>query len=314
MKKMLSLSFIALAVVGVSPIAYADANAISIPITQANTKTYTTITAGGGKSAKVTVDTGSSLLVLEEQYLGQYRADPNNQRITTGYGNGAKIVHGALVYADVVLNTSPATTAVNVPILMVPNGTFHGSAGIMGVEMNNQTSVWKHLPDPYNQMMIVDNPHNKVTFGRFSNADMNAFATVQLDTSRCSNTVKPESPYDTITCWATRKIPATYVFHSPTGEVIFNQSYNTVFDTGGVLTHFFLQPIPDAIQPNVKGQDYSGYVVMKLDTMNQGTITLPTTQAIKVFGNNRNEVNSGFKLFSKKTVLFNARDGVIGFK
>lgn len=314
MKQRFILSCLALAMFSATPAAYAGLNSISMPITQANTKTYTTITAGGGKAAKVTVDTGSSLLVLEKQYLGQYRKDPANQRITTGYGNGAKIVHGVLVYADVTLNTTPATTAVNVPILMVPNGTFHGSAGIMGVEMSNQTSLWKHLPNPYNQMMIIDNPNNTVTFGDFSNEQVGTFGMVQLNESRCNNTVKPESPYDTLTCWGTRKIPVTYMFQSNTGEVLFKHTYNTVFDTGGVLTHFFLQPIPQAIQPSLSGQDYQGSIVMQLDTNNQGSITLPATQAVKVFNNDRNVVNSGFEVFNQKAVLFDSRNGVIGFK
>ena len=148
--------FTTLAIYSIASFAYADdAVLVTAPTQQENTKTFVTINVGNnGQAAKVTLDTGSSMLVIEKQYVSHFQPDPSNRSISMGYGNGAKVVKGSIGYADVTLNTTPKITAKNVPILMVPNNTFTDRAGIMGVEMGNQTSVWRYLPVPYNQMML----------------------------------------------------------------------------------------------------------------------------------------------------------------
>lgn len=302
---------------GLMPAAYAEVSStvVTAPTLQTSKKTMTMIYVGDSATpAKVTLDTGSSMLVLEKQYVSNFKADLSGKTVSMGYGNGAMTVHGQIVYTNVTLNTNPKITAVNVPVLMVPNGTFPGRAGIMGVEMNNQTSVWKHLPAPYNEMMVVNGPDSTVSFGELSSNDVNQFSTYQLNQSRCNNTVQPEADYAGITCWATRKIPVTYTFKSPDGQVVFDAQYNTVFDTGGVLTHFYLQPVPDAVAQLTQGKTFNGKLGMRLDSNNAGAINLPATDNVKVFVSKRNMVNSGYRVFYEKTVLFDARDGVVGFK
>lgn len=295
--------------------AYADAALVTAPTNQANKKTYTMITVGDGTTpVKVTLDTGSSMLVLEKQYVSNFRSDLANNAMTIGYGNGAMVVHGRVVYANVTLNTTPAITATDVPILMVPNGTFKDRGGIMGVEMNNQTSVWKHLPAPYNEMMIVNGPDSTVSFGELSHDDINSFATVQLNESTCANAIQPEPPYAELPCWATRKIPVTYTFKTLDNQVVYQGQYNTIFDTGGVLTHFFLQPVPDEIAQLTQNQTFNGLVTMSLNSNNLGVVQLPATQQIKMVASKRNVANSGFRVFHEMAVLFDARDGVVGFK
>ncbi|HEU5281053.1 MAG TPA: hypothetical protein VFU82_03625 [Gammaproteobacteria bacterium] len=317
MKKFFSQGVIVLAVFGVASVSYADENLnkVTAPTLQTNKKTMTMVYVGNSTTpAKVTLDTGSSMLVLEKQYLSNARADLSGKTVSMGYGNGAMMVHGQIVYTDVTLNTTPKITAVNVPVLMVPDGTFSDRAGIMGVEMNNQTSVWRHLPAPYNEMMVVNGPDSTVSFGELSRDEVNQFAVYQLNEGRCNNTVQPEAAYAGIACWATRKIPVTYTFKSADGEVVFDAQYNTVFDTGGVLTHFYLQPVPDAVAELTQGQTFNGKLGMRLESNNAGVINLPATDNIKVFVSKRNEVNSGYRIFYEKTVLFDARDGVVGFK
>jgi hypothetical protein len=288
---------------------------LSAPIIQENTKTFTMIKVGdNGPAAKVTLDTGSSMLVLEEQFVKNYRAGQSNNLITMGYGNGAKIVQGKVVYASVSLNTNPQIIAQDVPILMVPNGTFRGHAGIMGVEMSNQTSVWMHLPAPYNQMMIINSQKSIVSFGTIPESEMDTFAQFHLKEGKCNNRIKPEPAYENITCWATRKIPVTYTFQLPNGRIVYKAQYNTIFDTGGVLTHFFLQPIPGQIKPFIQNKTFNGNLSMVLDTSNQGAVAIPATQVTKIFKNKRNVVNSGYQVFYEKCALFNSRDGIVGFK
>ena len=242
--------FTTLAIYSIASFAYADdAVLVTAPTQQENTKTFVTINVGNnGQAAKVTLDTGSSMLVIEKQYVSHFQPDPSNRSISMGYGNGAKVVKGSIGYADVTLNTTPKITAKNVPILMVPNNTFTDRAGIMGVEMGNQTSVWRYLPVPYNQMMVVNGPASTVSFGNIPDAQINTYATYQLDEGRCNNSIQPDAAHQGITCWATRKIPVDYTFSNAMGETIFKATYNTVFDTGGGLTHFYLQPIPAAIK------------------------------------------------------------------
>lgn len=287
------------------------------PVTHEHSKTFTMIKVGDeGTPAKVTLDTGSSMLVLEAQYLKSYRADASNKAVTMSYGNkGTQRMNGAIVYANVALNTNPVIIARDVPIVMVPNGTFHdGRAGIMGMEMSNQTSLWKHLPSPYNQMMVINGPASTVSFGSLSDNDINTFATVQLNEGRCNNNVTPESNYANSTCWATRKVPVNYTFTSSDGKVVYKATYHTIFDTGGDNTHLFVQPVPNALKPYLQNTIFAGVVTMGINSDNQPNFMIPTTQVVGVVKSKRNVVNSGNQVFYDKTVLFDAKDGMIGFK
>lgn len=317
MKKKLVCYGLMLAAAIQSVTSYADdtSTIVTAPTKQENSKTFTMIKVGNnGAPAKVTLDTGSSMLVLEQQYVKNYVPDPSNRIVTMGYGNGAKIVKGTIGYANVTLNTQPKITANNVPILIVPNNTFTDRAGIMGVEMSNQTSVWRYLPEPYNQMMVVNGPASTVSFGIVSNAEINTYATYRLNMGRCNNSVNPQQGRDGITCWATRKIPVNYTFSDNTGNVVYKATYNTIFDTGGGLTHFYLQPIPDELDNSIQNKTFNGSLAMSLDSATQGTISLPSTKVVKIINNNRNVVNSGNQVFYDKTVLFDAQQGLIGFK
>lgn len=300
---------------GLSSVSYAAGELATAPTMQTNTKTFVNIYVGDSTApAKVTLDTGSSMLVLEKQYLTNFRADLSGETVTMGYGNGSRIVHGKMVYTNVTLDTTPKITAINVPVLMVPDGTFSDRAGIMGMEMGNQTSVWRHLPAPYHQMMVVNGPASTVSFGELSSDEVNQFATFKLNEGRCMNVIEPEGDNAGITCWRTRKIPVTYTFQSADGKVVFEGQYNTIFDTGGGLTHFYLKPVPEAVAQLTEGQTFNGGLGMRLTSDNLGAVDLPATDKIKVFVSKRNVVNSGYPVFYQKTVLFDARDGVIGFK
>lgn len=286
------------------------------PVTQESTKTFTIVTVGeAGLPAKVTLDTGSSMLVLEQRFVKNDQTPRVATSMNMSYGNGGMNVHGQVVSADVTLNTTPSIVAHHVPILMVPNGTFKDRAGIMGVEMSNQTSVWRHLPSPYNQMMIVNGPARTVSFGQLSDEELNTFAKIQLNEGRCGNgKVNANLLAKDAICFATRTIPVNYTFKSSNGEVVYNATYHTVFDTGGGLTHFYLQPIPQAISHLLQNKNFQGSVIMQIDTDNQGALNLPSTEKITVVKSKRNVVNSGHAVFYNKTVLFDAKDGMIGFK
>lgn len=307
-------------VVGVSVVAMATsstyAELVTAPVTHEHSKTFTLIKIGEEETpAKVTLDTGSSMLVLQEQYVKTYRADAANRMVNMAYGNGKQKMQGRIVYAQVTLNTNPAIIAREVPIVVVPNGTFHDDrAGIMGMEMGNQTSLWKHLPSPYNQMMVINGPQSTVSFGALSDSEMNTFATLQLNEAKCNNSVKPEAAYANTMCWGTRKVPVNYTFTSADGSVLYKATYNTVFDTGGDNTHFFLQPLPGPVKTYLHNKIFQGTVTMSVDSTNQGAVTVPTTSVVGMSKSPRNVVNSGNQVFYDKTVLFDARDGVVGFK
>lgn len=132
--------------------------------------------------------------------------------------------------------------------------TFHIKPGIHIKEQK----LWITRDIAFNsadRMMIINSQKSTVSFETIPESEMNTFAQFHLKEGKCNNRIKPEPAYENITCWATRKIPVTYTFQSPDGRTVYKAQYNTNFDTSGVLTHFFLQPIPGQIKPFYTKQD-----------------------------------------------------------
>lgn len=275
-------------------------------------------TGDSNKTANVMVDTGSSMLVLKEKYLADYTK--TSIKIKLSYGEGSDVVLGDLVYSDVHFDTKPVITATQVPIVMVSNNTpssiFSGADGILGLEMNNQLSTRLHLPYPFNQMIIINGTDLKLTFGDLTDSQSEEYAYYQLKKGNCINNTTPLSPYDEITCWATRQIPVDYTIKDNSNSTICSGKMDSIFDSGGNDTNFEFNPIPGCLSDHISDGKLQGTISSaKLETNNAGNIDIPTTNTVKVTNSiSDSKVNSGYKLFYEKTVLFDQKNGIVGIK
>ena len=229
---------------------------ISAPITKFHkARIGTDIFVGKGnisdKKAFVEVDTGSSRLVLEKKYFTNYQATNKKITINYCYGNLKSKVIGELVYSNITFNTEPKITAKHVPIIMVPNGTFKGYAGILGLKLATQNSPWNYLPSPYNQLMIIDGPKQTISFGSSSKEILDKYTTYKIkSTVKCHNTVTPRSPIDKTKCWYPY-VPVKYTIVDKDGKVIFDKAIQTLFDSGGYYTHLLFSKIPGQLKQHI---------------------------------------------------------------
>ncbi|QIW10702.1 hypothetical protein [Francisella sp. LA112445] len=265
------------------------------------------------KKAFVEIDTGSSRLVIEKQYLTNYQATDKKITINYGYGNLKSKIIGELVYSDVTFNTQPKVTAKHVPIIMVPNGTFKGYAGILGLKLATQNSPWNYLPSPYNQLMIIDGPKQTISFGASSKETLNKYTTYKIkNTVRCHNTVIPRYPINQTKCWDPN-VPIRYTLVNKDGEIIFDKTINTLLDSGGYYTHILLHKIPEELKQYVKnGRLVNSKIKSALFTSND--FNIPITTYVRASKHREDKVNSGHALFYDKSVLFDSANGIIGVK
>lgn len=265
-------------------------------------------------------DTGSQLLFMKESYLAGTNYIATGETITTDF-NGGKSLSGQLVYADIEVNTSPITiTANNVPVVMIDDNGFINAGlptnidAIIGSEMNNQVALWRYFSYPYNETLVFNRPELKLHIGALSNSDIEAnfvYYQLQARTDGCLNyDIEISSPYNQLTCWAARKIEISYTFTY--NSQVDTVPYNSLFDTGGGDTHFFIDPIPSFLSDAIVDGVYQGTITANLQTVNNGAMTIPTTNTVKVTQSSANSVNFGFEIFNSKEVLFDYKNGVVG--
>lgn len=271
--------------------------------------------AGSNTPVFAEVDTGSSLLVVEQSYVGP-NIQMTNQQITVAYDQGQNPVTGTLGYGSISIPTTTGQTLIaneNTPILVVPDNSLgpDGNEAILGSEMDNQVSAKLFLPYPYNQMMVLDHRGGILTYGKLTVAQIAAFGVVQLNAeSPASCTNYNVSTIINSTCWADREIP---VNNEISGDPNGTETYNTLFDSGATHSSFQLDPLPSWM--SVTGGDLNNTVVATLPTsINAYTLPLTSDNEIKAEQDDSNMVNSGNKVFESYIFLFDQADGVIGLQ
>lgn len=261
---------------------------------------YGIMTSIGGSAPILSeIDTGSPITVVNADAVG-----PNiiktNQPLSITYG-GNRTVTGYLAYGSISLtasNGTTITTSPNTPLLIATdNNTPDGpNQALLGVELNNQVSMRLYLPYPYNQMMLINFPNNKITFGTFNKAQMQKLGSVQLNPTQCSNIDVNSSL--TNTCWNDRDIQVKYNFDDLNTSV-----YSTVFDTGGSNHSNFELPN----QPIGWNTNPTASLVTS-----RGVMSIPLSLPAVYSKSSANKVNSGAYIFQVYQVLYNQIAGTIG--
>ncbi|MCF6807911.1 hypothetical protein L3V79_06075 [Thiotrichales bacterium 19S9-12] len=287
---------------------------ISLPLIRTSkVRLKTSIQIGNNtKPSLVIVDTGSPWLLIQEQHLSDYEDTGKKVNVGYGYGQSVQRFDGKVVYADITLNTTPKVIIKKVPIIMVPDGAFHGSAGILGLRLHTQSSLFNYLPPPYNEAMIVNAPQGELVFTKSSNKLIKDFHTIQLRKSPCYNLVKPRKPIDQTSCWQSGRIPVTYHFVDHLGKTILKNTYGTLFDSGGVITQFALKKIPTKLKKNTIRNFFEGRIESAV--FGDTKYKLPMSDTVKVTQSSSNHINSGPVLFFERAILYDSFKGVVGVK
>lgn len=235
-----------------------------------------------------------------------------SESLTLSYGGGINTVSGYIGYGSVSFTTTSGTTlssGAQTPILVVSQGTVNlggGNNAILGMQLNNQTSVRLFLPTPYNQMMLLNKPQSQLIFGQLSFAQLSEFANIQLESETCQNHQVTTSM--TNTCWMTESIPVAYTYSQsglPDGQV----TLGTLFDSGAGNAMFQFESQPTWLQ--LQGNVIENTITAKVGT-SQGVLPLPLTTTMIYEANSDNKVNAGNNLFNTYQVLFDQTDGIIG--
>lgn len=275
-------------------------------------KTGVNVSIGGSAPIIAEVDTGSNLTVVNESALAGANIQMTTESLTLSYGGGINTVSGYIGYGSVSFTTTAGTTLTSsphTPILVVNQGTVNlggGNNAILGMQLNNKTSVRLFLPYPYNQMMVLNRPQNKLTFGQLSFTQLSNFANIQLESETCQNHQVTTSM--TNTCWVTESIPVEYTY-SRTGLPDGHATYGTLFDSGAGNAMFQFESQPSWL--NLSGNIIQNTITAKVGT-SQGVLPLPLTSTLIYEANTDDKVNAGNNLFNTYQVLFDQADGVIG--
>jgi hypothetical protein len=141
----------------------------SVPLTMDGTKAIVMISVNGGPMVPVTVDTGSTGLAIESNYV-PHNADLVDTGYTghAGYGSGGQVTFTYDTY-DTVVKFAHGPTTESIPVDLVPKGTFAHSAGVLGIGSNVFGKVGSNvvtgLPGLLNNGVLVDEPNGQLVFG-----------------------------------------------------------------------------------------------------------------------------------------------------
>ena len=277
-------------------------------------KTGVNISIGGSNPIIAEVDSGSNLTVVNESAVLGANITMTSESMQLTYGGGINTVKGLIGYGSVSFTTDTGTvisSSPQTPILVVTDGTVNlggGNNAILGMQMNNQTSVRLFLPYPYNQMMILNRPQNQLSFGQLSFQQLSNFANIQLESEACqSHNVK--TSMDNV-CWMTESIPVKYKY-SQNGTADGHITYGTLFDSGAGNAMFQFSTPPSWL--TYSGSIITNTITASVDTSN-GIIPLPLPTTLIYQVSSDEKVNAGNNLFNTYQVLFNQRDGIIGLQ
>lgn len=278
-------------------------------------KTAVTTSIAGGNPIIAEIDTGSEITVVNESAIGT-NLTKTSESLTIIYGAGTNKVSGYLAYGSVGFTTTNGQfikTSPNTPLLVVTSGSVNqggGNNAILGMRMNNQVSARLFMPYPYNQMMVLNRTKNFIAFGNLSTAQLNKFAVVAQQQINCANL----APINTANnyCWNSPVSATTYTYSLKDNKTS-ESNYPTIFDSGEALGNIYITPMPNWIESNEKGE-VTNNVTAVINT-NKGAIPLPITLPLHYTPalTPPGAINPGNLLFESYQVLFNQRDGTMGF-
>lgn len=283
---------------------------VTVPLHQyAPTRTGVYLSDGGSQPFMAALDTGSSLLVIEQANLGP-DAQNTGQQATVQYANSS--ITGTIYLANVWLNNnSNLSTASPAPILVVPNGSLSGfsETAVFGVKMDNQVSAKNFLAYPYNQMMTIDRLDNALTVGTLSATVINSFTTVQLDQTACVNYGLSYTASNS--CWYDRGVPVTY---SISGDPNAPRVIDSIFDSGAPFSIYYVKTQPAWITLNNQG--YISNPMTASFNIGGQTLSIPLTSDVilNVSPDNTERFNTGYLVFGNYKILLDQADGMIGLK
>lgn len=291
---------------------------VTVPTTTYASKFALYTSVAGGTPVLTEIDTGSDFLMVESSYVG-----PNivmtNESITYVYQHGTNPRSGYIGYTSVsLLNGESGTPIVStsnlVPVIVVADGVVNSESdenhAIMGVRMNSNVSPKLFLPYPYNQSFVLNVPQSQLIFGNFTESQLAAFGTVNLQESACASYPQVSNPATGVTCWNDMAIPVNYeISGAPESSI----QYNSLFDSGADSS-FQFSPLPDWMTVDGNGV-LQNSVSASLMTAS-GRLNIPLTPVIHAYDSNYNGgiVNVGNNIFNSYLVLFNQQNGTIGLQ
>lgn len=278
-------------------------------------KTGVNITIGNGNTLQAEIDTGSDMTVVNESAIGP-DVIVTSESLSMTYGGGTNTVSGHIGYGSVAFTASNGTKLIsspNTPLLVVDEGSVNqggGNDAILGMRMNNQVSVRLYLPNPYNQMMILNRPLNQITFGQLNQSQLNNFANIQQVTTTCINYGVSVTVNNS--CWDLADSAINYTV-TDTHRTESTYNYHTILDSGEANATFYFSPAPSWMNYESVGLVILNPITVTANT-DKGLIPLPLTSQTYYQDNPGNTVNPGNNLFNYYQVLFDQTNGIIGFQ
>lgn len=275
-------------------------------------KTGVQIEVGGSMPINAEIDTGSELTVINESVVGT-NIIKTNQFESITYGGGQNTVSGYLAYGSVTFTTTSGiqiNSSPDTPLLVVTQGSVDDGGGnnaILGMRMNTQASVRLYLPEPYNQMMILNRSLNLLTFGALTSNQLTSFADIQQVSTPCANYHIPMTI--NTTCWNLSRDSINYNVTSSGSESTYN--YSTILDSGEAISSFYFSSPPSWMSYDSNNIILTPITVTANTT--KGLVPLPLTSQSHYVSSPGNTVNPGNNLFNYYQVLFDQVDGIIGF-
>lgn len=295
--------------------------AISVPATTyadaASSKFAVYTSAGGGKNTLTEIDTGSDLYVIESSYVGN-NIRYTGESITLVYDHGMIKRSGLVAYSSVSFLSESGATLIKtssdqVPIVVVPDGVISNiesqNHAIMGMRMDGNVSVKLFLPNPYNQMFIMDMPSRQLIFGNFSPDQMSNFGMIQAPESACDSYTVHSSSNNL--CWNDMHLPVSYTATKDGVQV--ESTFNSLFDSGASSSFQFI-PLPDWLVVSDSNKVKNPVAVNVMTS--KGSMALQLTDPTSAFANESNGgiVNVGNNIFNFYQVLYNQLNGQVGLR
>jgi hypothetical protein len=265
------------------------------------------VQVSGGESTPLVFDTGSPILVIESQRVGNVIYTGESLSITYTGGNlkVGKLAYGQVIYGG----NSILTTSSQVPMIIVESGSFSESNafyGILGEGQTNDVAPKLYLPYPYNQSFIYSKQNHSVTFGVFDTVTLNDFNQVQIPQfpeSHCEYesyvVTKPN-----FNCYNDSAVPVLFNFGTQTSML-----FNSLFDTGSENTRLNLPSLPNGYSTTV-----NNYITPNNITaiLNQYDEPIPLTANIVYTQKSESVANMGAQVFNSKDLYSNQAYGIIG--
>lgn len=276
-------------------------------------KTDIMLSVAGGTPVIAEMDTGSEMLVVTQAAVGP-NITMTQQQVTLDYGQGQNILTGYLGYGPVSFTTTSGqtlTTSSNTPIVVVPAIPQGDYQVILGMGLRTQAAARLYLPYPYNQMFLIDHTGRQLIFGTWTQAQIDQFATYQLNAlpGACANS--GATTLSTPICWNDQAVGVNYNINTGPSQSE-NITYPTLMDSGASNGSFQFPTAPS--WAHINGNQEITNLITPILLTSQGEINLPFPQHIYYVESDANKVNLGNAIFAQFKVFYDQIDGIIGLQ